>query len=267
MSRIEIKTTEQIAKMRAAGRIAARCHQMIASKLAPGVATLEIDRFVDRWLAKQGASAAQKGYRSYPFAICASRNEVVCHGLPNNLPLRSGDIVTIDLVVNYKGWLADMAWTYTVGKVQPEVKKLVYHAHKALLRGVQQVRVGSTVGDVSAAMGRYAREKGYGMVLSMIGHGIGRELHQAPEVPNDGIAGTGPMLQRGMVITVEPILTLGRTGQVWTAQDGWSVHTVDGSWGAHFEHTVAVTAAGGRILTEFIERKKHAYHLGKKMKR
>lgn len=253
---LEIKTASQINKMRIAGRLAAQCQRRIASRLAPGVTTKQIDRYAEQWLMAQGAGAAQKHYKGYPYAICASRNHVVCHGFPDENPLRSGDIVSIDLVVSYKGWLADMACTYPIGKVTPEVKRLIYHTKQALSRGINQAAAGQRIGDVSAAMGNYARQHGYGVVVKMVGHGIGRELHQPPEVPNDGIAGTGEILREGMVITLEPILTIGSSGGVWIDSDGWSVRTADHSWGAHFEHTVAVQQRSALILTELPRNKK-----------
>lgn len=253
---IEIKTPGQINRMKAAGRLAAQCQRQIASRLAPGVTTSQINRFAEQWLKARGAIAAQKHYKGYPYAICASRNQIVCHGFPDQQPLRSGDIVTIDLVVSYKGWLADLACTYPIGKVHPRVKSLIYHTKQALRSGIKQVTAGNRIGDVSAAMGRYARTNGYGVVVNMVGHGIGRELHQPPEVPNDGVAGTGELIQEGMVFTLEPILTIGPAGRVRIEADGWTVRTEDDSWGAHFEHTVAVIDHKAVILTEQ-PKKKH----------
>ncbi|MFW5436099.1 type I methionyl aminopeptidase [Paenibacillus apiarius] len=245
----ETKTDMQLELMQKAGHLAARCHREVASRLAPGVTTHEIDRFVERWLHKHGASAEQKGYYGYPYATCASVNNVVCHGFPDARELNSGDIVTIDFVVNYRGWLADMAWTYPIGHVRPEVKRLVQHTLHALRQAIKLVIPGTSIGDISNAIGRIARMHDYGIVTTLVGHGIGQDMHEPPEVPNDGWSGTGPMLESGMVITLEPIFTLGASGEVMLGHDGWSVLTCDGTWGAHFEHTVAVTDSGPRVLT------------------
>ncbi|MCG7408618.1 type I methionyl aminopeptidase [Paenibacillus sp. ACRRX] len=246
---LELKNAEQIAKIQAAGRLAARCHREVASRLAPGVTTKEIDAFVEKWLLREGGYPYQKGYNGFPYSICASRNDIVCHGFPTSIPLLSGDIVTIDLVVQYKGWLADLAWTYNIGRVRPEVKALVRHTLKALRLGMEKARPGGRVGDISNAIGTYGRLSGYGVVQTLVGHGIGRQLHEAPEVPNEGSVGTGDVLEDGLVITLEPIFTMGGNDDVWLGRDGWTVRTMNGQWAAHFEHTIAVTKQGPRILT------------------
>ncbi|MBG9733059.1 type I methionyl aminopeptidase [Paenibacillus alvei] len=243
------KTAAQLELMQKAGHLAACCHREVAARLAPGVTTLEIDRFVERWLLEQGAAAEQKGYYGYPYATCSSVNHIVCHGFPSSRPLRSGDIVTIDFVVNFQGWLADMAWTYGIGDVQPEKERLMQHTLVTLQRTALMATPGTPIGDIAAEIGRLGREAGYGVVTALVGHGIGQKLHEDPEIPNDGCPGQGPVLEEGMVITLEPVFTLGRTGDVLLGADGWSVATCDGSWGAHFEHTVAVTEDGPRILT------------------
>lgn len=243
------KTAAQLELMQKAGYLAARCHREVASRLAPGVTTVEIDQFVERWLLQQGATAEQKGYCGYPYATCASVNQVVCHGYPSTKPLKSGDIVTIDFVVNYKGWLADMAWTYGIGHVQPEAKRLMQQTLRALRYAAKLATPGRAVGDIAAAIGRMGRDAGYGVVTALMGHGIGQSIHEPPDIPNDGWPGCGPNLEEGMVITLEPIFTLGTFGGVILGADGWTVATYDGSWGAHFEYTVAVTSDGPRILT------------------
>lgn len=232
-----------------AGAILADCHKEIAKVIKPGVTTAEIDRLVEVYLASRGATPAQKGYRGFPFAICASVNEVVCHGFPGTVPLQEGDIVTIDIVVNKSGWMADSAWSYRVGKVSQEAERLLQVTEKALAAGIEAARSGNRVGDISYAVQEVARKAGVGIVKPLIGHGIGRNMHEPPDVPNFGRPRSGPKLQPGMVITIEPILTLGDTGAVFWDQDGWTIRSADGSLGAHYEHTLAIAEEGPVILT------------------
>lgn len=232
-----------------AGAILADCHKEIAKVIKPGVTTAEIDRLVEVYLASRGATPAQKGYRGFPFAICASVNEVVCHGFPGTVPLQEGDIVTIDIVVNKSGWMADSAWSYRVGKVSQEAERLLQVTEKALAAGIEAARSGNRVGDISYAVQEVARKAGVGIVKPLIGHGIGRNMHEPPDVPNFGRPRSGPKLQPGIVITIEPILTLGDTGAVFWDQDGWTIRSADGSLGAHYEHTLAITEEGPVILT------------------
>lgn len=227
----------------------ADCHKEIAKVIKPGVTTAEIDRLVETYLASRGATPAQKGYRGFPFAICASVNEVVCHGFPGTVPLQEGDIVTIDIVVDKNGWMADSAWSYRVGKVSQEAERLLQVTEQALAAGIEAARSGNRVGDIGYAVQEVARKAGVGIVKPLIGHGIGRNMHEPPDVPNFGRPRSGPKLQPGMVITVEPILTLGDTGAVFWDQDGWTIRSADGSLGAHYEHTLAITAEGPVILT------------------
>lgn len=244
----ELKSEEDIGWIRKAGRIVAECHHAIACRIAPGVTTLEIDRFVERMMAERGARPAQKGYKGYPFAICASVNEVVCHGFPDSVPLQQGDIVTIDMVADVEGWKADSAWTYTIGKGSPQVERLLLTARQALFRGIQQALPGRRIGDIGQAVRQHAERSGFAVVPSFVGHGIGRNIHEPPEVSHVAAAGTGGRLRDGMVLTIEPILTIGRP-EVMIASDGWTALTRDRSWSAQFEHTVAITSAGPVILT------------------
>lgn len=247
--KIQLKSKEEIERIRVAGAILADCHKEIAKVIKPGVTTAEIDRLVETYLASRGATPAQKGYRGFPFAICASVNEVVCHGFPGTVPLQEGDIVTIDIVVNKNGWMADSAWSYRVGKVSQEAERLLQVTEQALAAGIDAARSGNRVGDIGYAVQEVARKAGVGIVKPLIGHGIGRNMHEPPDVPNFGRPRSGPKLQPGMVITVEPILTLGDTGAVFWDQDGWTIRSADGSLGAHYEHTLAITAEGPVILT------------------
>lgn len=247
--KIQLKSKEEIERIRMAGAILADCHKEIAKMIKPGVTTAEIDRLVEVYLASRGATPAQKGYRGFPFAICASVNEVVCHGFPGTVPLQEGDIVTIDIVVNKNGWMADSAWSYRVGNVSQEAERLLQVTERALAAGIEAARSGNRVGDIGYAVQEVARKAGVGIVKPLIGHGIGRNMHEPPDVPNFGRPRSGPKLQVGMVITIEPILTLGDTGAVFWDQDGWTIRSADGSLGAHYEHTLAITEEGPVILT------------------
>ena len=246
---ITIKTREQIEKMHRAGKILAACHREIAKMIRPGVTTMEIDRFVERFLALHGAEPAQKGYKGYPYATCASVNDEVCHGFPREVPLREGDIVTIDMVVSLDGWMADSAWSYAVGKVSAEAEKLLDVTKKALYVGIEQAVAGNRIGDISHAIQTFAESHGYGVVRQFIGHGIGQRIHEPPQVPHYGPPGVGPRLKEGMVFTIEPMLNAG-TPTCIMDDNGWTARTADGRLSAQYEHTIAITADGPLILTE-----------------
>ncbi|MGC5325534.1 type I methionyl aminopeptidase [Brevibacillus sp. SYSU BS000544] len=245
---IRIKTTEQIAKMREAGKIVALCHQEIAKVMKPGVTTWEIDQLAEEFLASHYATPEQKGYQGYPFATCASVNDVICHGFPSREQLQEGDIVTIDMVVNLNGWLADSAWSYTVGKVSREAKDLLKVTKQALFVGIEQATVGKRIGDISHAIQTFAESLGYGVVREFTGHGIGTDIHEDPVVPHAGKPNRGTRLKEGMVITIEPMLTIGDY-YATVDDDGWTARTLDGSLAAQYEHTIAITSKGPQILT------------------
>ncbi|GIM44474.1 methionine aminopeptidase [Collibacillus ludicampi] len=245
---IILKTKEEIAMMRQAGKILAACHQEIAKRIGPGVTTWEIDQFVEKYLQDHGAIPEQKGYRGYPYATCASVNDVICHGFPSKTPLKEGDIVTIDMVVNLNGWLADSAWSYAIGKVSETAERLLKVTKEALYRGIEKAVVGNRIGDISHAIQSYAEAEGFSVVRQFIGHGIGRNMHEGPEVPHFGSPGRGPRLKEGMVITIEPMLNVG-TYHAMIDEDGWTARTVDGSLSAQYEHTIAITNEGPQILT------------------
>lgn len=248
--KIKLKTIEEIAKIRAAGSILAACHKEIGKLIKPGVTTMEIDAFVEKFLKQHGATPEQKGYRGFPYATCASVNDVVCHGFPKHEPLNNGDIVTIDIVVNKDGWLADSGWSYRVGQVSAEADTLLKITEQALHDGIAQAVPGNRIGDIGAAVFNVAKQARVGVVRSLIGHGIGQSMHEQPDVPNFGRAGTGVKLKAGMVITIEPIFTRGETGAVHWGSDGWTISSADGSLGAHYEHTLAITENGPIILTK-----------------
>jgi methionyl aminopeptidase len=246
---IILKTPEQIEQMRAAGAILAACHREIAKMIRPGVTTWEIDQFVEEFLRERGATPEQKGYHGYQYATCASVNDVICHGFPKKEPLREGDIVTIDMVVNLNGWLADSAWSYGVGNISPEAKRLLEVTEKSLYLGIEQAVVGNRIGDISHAIQTYAQEQGYSVVRDFTGHGIGQSMHEEPYVPHFGPPGRGPRLKEGMVITIEPMLNIG-SYHATIDDDGWTARTRDGKLSAQYEHTIAITADGPLILTK-----------------
>ncbi|MBE9917352.1 type I methionyl aminopeptidase [Paenibacillus donghaensis] len=245
-----LKSKEEIGYMREAGRILAACHREISRMIQPGVTPLAIDAFVEEYLARHGATPEQKGYRGFPFAICSSVNDTVCHGFPTDTPLKEGDVVTIDMVVNKDGWLADSGWSYGVGAIGKPLQKLLLRTEQALYEGITQAQVGNTIGDIGYVLEKAAKRGRYGIVKPLVGHGIGKRIHEPPEVPNFGRRGEGVRLAEGMVITIEPIFTLGSTGAVLWNDDGWSIQTADGSCGVQFEHTIAITKEGPVILTE-----------------
>ncbi|SEO16136.1 type I methionyl aminopeptidase [Paenibacillus sp. OV219] len=246
---IIIKTKEEIENMRKAGEILAACHREIAGMIKPGITTNEIDQFVEKFLEKQGATPEQKGYKGYAYATCASINDVICHGFPSAAPLKDGDIVTIDMVVNLNGWLADSAWSYAVGNVSEQAQRLLTVTEESMYKGIEQAVVGNRMGDVSNAIQKYAEESGFSVVREFIGHGIGRDMHEEPQVPHYGPPGRGIRLKAGMVMTIEPMLNTG----AWQSKidsDGWTARTIDGGLSAQYEHTIAITEDGPIILTK-----------------
>lgn len=246
---IVIKTKEEIAKMQRAGELLAACHREIAKLIRPGVKTIEIDRFAETFITSRGAIMEQKGYHGYPYATCASVNDVICHGFPSDYELKNGDIVAIDMVVNLDGWLADSAWSYAVGQVSPTAKKLLEVTEESLYRGIAQAVVGNRIGDISYAIQTYAESEGFSVVRDFVGHAIGQQMHEEPQVPHYGPPGRGVRLKEGMVITIEPMINTG-TYQSTLDPDGWTARTQDGGLSAQYEHTIAITEAGPLILTK-----------------
>lgn len=246
---IKYKSKEEISKMREAGLILASCHREIEKLIKPGITSLEIDQFVEDYLASYGATPEQKGYKGFPYATCASTNEVICHGFPTKTPLIEGDIITIDIVVNKNGWLADSAWTYAVGNISDEAMHLMDVTKKSLYLGIEKAVVGNKIGDISHAIQTYAEGEGLSVVRQFVGHGIGKKLHEDPKVPHFGTPGKGTVLKEGMVITIEPMITRGSIF-AYITEDGWTAKTADHSLAAQYEHTIAITKAGPFILTE-----------------
>jgi methionyl aminopeptidase len=249
---IHRKTPNEIEKMAAAGRILARCHEILRRKARPGVTTAEIDETAERFIRSQNAEPAFKGYRGFPGSICASPNSMVVHGIPGPYRLSRGDILSVDIGVIYDGWVADAAITHPIGNVTPIARRLIASTRAALFDAVEQCRVGNRLGDVSHAVQTRVEADGFSIIRSLVGHGIGRDMHEDPQIPNFGDPGTGPELDEGMVLAIEPMVNAG-THQVRMGSDNWAVYSADGSLAAHFEHTVAVTGDGPRILTPWHE--------------
>jgi methionyl aminopeptidase len=242
------KTPEELDKMAASGTILARCLQMLRSKARAGVTTGDLDESAERFIRSQGAEPAFKGYRGFPGSICASPNSMIVHGIPGSYKLQRGDILSIDVGVVLDGWVSDAAVTVPIGPVSPIATRLMQTTREALFEAVEQVRLGNHLGDVSAAVQRKVEGDGFSVVRSLVGHGVGREMHEDPQIPNHGDPGTGPELEEGMVLAIEPMTTAGDDG-IRVGSDNWSVYSSDGSLACHFEHTVAVTVDGPRILT------------------
>jgi len=246
---IYLKSKEQIARMRESGKLLAQCHKELQKLIKPGVSTQTIDHFVENYLKEHGATPEQKGYNGFPYATCASVNDVICHGFPNENPLQEGDIVTIDMVVNLNGALSDSAWSYRVGQVSEQADKLLTVTEKCLYLGIEQAVVGNRIGDIGHAIQQYAQGQGFSVVRHFIGHGIGDKMHEDPQVPHYGSPGRGVRLKEGMVITIEPMLNTG-SYQVKIDKDGWTARTIDGGLSAQYEHTIAITEDGPVILTQ-----------------
>ena len=246
------KTPEEIDKMADAGRILVRCHEMLRAKARPGVTTAELDEAAERFIRSQGAEPAFKGYRGFPGSICASPNSMVVHGIPGSYRLSRGDILSIDIGVIYDGWVADAAITHPIGNVTPIASRLLASTRAALFAAVDQCQAGNRLGDVSHAIQTRVEADGFSVIRSLVGHGIGRDMHEDPQIPNFGDPGTGPELEEGMVLAIEPMVNAG-THHVRMGSDNWAVYSQDGSLTAHFEHTVAITGDGPRILTPWHE--------------
>jgi methionyl aminopeptidase len=242
------KSPEEIEAMARSGAILARCLQMLRSKARAGVTTLDLDDAAERFIRSQGAEPAFKGYRGFPGSICSSPNSMIVHGIPGNYKLQRGDILSIDVGVVLDGWVSDAAVTVPIGPVSPIATRLMQTTRESLFEAVEQVRLGNHLGDISAAVQRKVEADGFAVVRSLVGHGVGREMHEDPQIPNYGDPGTGPELEEGMVLAIEPMTTAGEDG-IRVGSDNWSVYSSDGSLACHFEHTVAVTAEGPRILT------------------
>jgi methionyl aminopeptidase len=242
------KSREEIEKMAAAGAILAAALDLMQSSVRPGISTGELDKLAERFIRSHGAEPTFKGYRGFPGSICASPNAMIVHGIPGSYKCKRGDVMSIDVGVTLDGWVADAARTFPVQEIGKTERNLLQATEESLYAGVAQCVAGNRMGDVSSTIQRVAEAAGLSVVRSLVGHGVGRSMHEDPQVPNYGKAGKGPLLEEGMVLAIEPMTTAGRPG-VRMGGDGWAIYSQDGSPAAHFEFTVAITAEGPRVLT------------------
>jgi methionyl aminopeptidase len=242
------KSAQEIGKMAAAGALVAETIAYVGEQLEPGITTGELDRLAEELIESRGGTPTSKGYRGFPAAICISPNAMVVHGIPGAYEVRDGDLITIDVGVTLEGYIADSAYTFGVGDIEPEAQRLLDIGREALVAGIAAAMPGNRVGDISAAVQQHVEAAGFSVVRSLVGHGVGRSYHEDPHIPNFGQPGRGPLLSEGMTLAIEPMITAGGP-DVYVHDDQWSISTEDGSLAAHFEHTVAITAAGPRILT------------------
>ena len=245
---IIIKSEREIEFMRQAGMLVSKMHQFIKPYIKEGITTKRLDELCEKFIKENDAVPTCKGFEGYPATLCTSVNDTVVHGIPDNYKLKNGDIITIDVVIGYKGYQGDAAWTYAVGEIDDNKKYLMEHTEKALYEGLKAIKPGNRIGDISNNVETYAKKYHLGVVRELCGHGIGKDMHEDPEVPNYGIPHTGAKLKPGMVICVEPMLTFG-SRNIYLLEDDWTVKTLDHSDAAHYEHTVLVTIDGYEILT------------------
>lgn len=247
---ITIKTAEEIELLRENNLLVSATLAEVGKHIRPGVTTLELDAIAEEFIRSHGAVPGFLGYGGFPNTLCISVNEQIVHGIPSDYKLREGDIVSVDCGTVLKGFYGDSAYTFAVGQIDPQVEKLLTVTKESLLCGVRQAKVGNRVGDISAAVQAHAEANGFSVVRELVGHGLGRDMHEDPEVPNYGARGRGPLLKEGMVICIEPMINLGRRHVVFE-EDGWTVRTADRKPSAHFEFAVAIRKGGADVLTDF----------------
>ena len=247
---IYLKSEEELDIIKQNGQILGKAHAEVAKLIEAGITTKELDKVAFEYIKDNGGQPSFLNYNGFPASLCISVNEVVVHGIPSNRVLKDGDIVSIDCGVYKNGFHADSAYTHTIGEVKNEVLELLKHTYRSLFKGIEQARIGNRVGDVSFAVQNYAEQFRYGVVRELVGHGVGKYLHEAPEVPNFGKRGNGPKLLEGMVLAIEPMITLGRRGVI-QENDNWTIRTEDRKQAAHYEHTVVVRKGSAEILTTF----------------
>ncbi|HZC19604.1 MAG TPA: type I methionyl aminopeptidase [Rubrobacteraceae bacterium] len=243
------KSAGELEAMREGGRITAACLGMLAENVRAGVSTRELDRMAEDFIRARGATPEFKGYQGFPASICVSPNAMIVHGIPGSYRLKAGDIISLDVGVRYEGFVTDSATTVAVGEVPEETEGLLRITQQCLWAATQQVRVGKRLGDIGHAIQALAESRGYGVVRDLVSHGVGRSMHEEPQIPNYGRPGTGPRLLPGMTFAIEPMITLGSYDIRVSEWDGWSIYTADNSLAAHYEHTVAVTENGPWVLT------------------
>jgi methionyl aminopeptidase len=242
------KSQAEIEAMARAGRVVAETLRRIGEQLTPGVTTKALDEVAEGYIRSQGGAPTFKGYRGFPASICTSPNSMVVHGIPGPIRLDEGDIISIDVGVTLDGFVADSAYTFPVGEIDDETQRLLDVGQAALAAGIEEARAGNHLQDIGHAVQKTTEEAGFSVVRSLVGHGIGRSMHEEPQIPNFGEPGRGPLLAAGMTLAIEPMINAG-SSEVWVAEDRWSISTEDGSLSAHFEHTVAVTEGEPAILT------------------
>jgi methionyl aminopeptidase len=242
------KSQQEIEKMAQAGALVGETIALVGEHLEPGISMLELDRIAEEHIRSKGGVPTSKGYRGFPAALCISPNTMVVHGIPTEYRAHEGDIVSIDLGVTLDGFVADSAYTFPIGEIDPEAQRLLDAGQEALAAGIEQAKPGNRLSDISHAVQTVTEEAGFSVVRSLVGHGVGRSYHEDPQIPNYGPPGRGPLLAEGMTLAIEPMINAGGP-EVEIHDDNWSISTADGSLSAHFEHTVAITESGPRILT------------------
>jgi methionyl aminopeptidase len=243
------KSADELDAMARAGQVVVDVLELIGEHVQPGATTLELDSLAEEHIRSQGGVPTFKGYRGFPGSICSSPNSMVVHGIPGPYRLEDGDMISIDVGVTLDGFVGDSAYTFAVGDIDLEAQRLLDVCQAALAAGIEEARAENHVGDIAAAVQRMTESASFSVVRSLVGHGVGRSMHEEPQVPNFGEPGRGPKLAPGMTLAIEPMITAGGP-EVWLADDGWSISTEDGSLAAHFEHTVAITEDEPRILTQ-----------------
>jgi methionyl aminopeptidase len=246
------KSTQEIEQMERAGRVVVQTLELVGEHVSSGVTTQELDELAEEFIRSQGGVPTFKGYRGYPASICTSPNDMVVHGIPGPYTLKDGDVLSVDVGVTLAGFVGDSAYTVPVGEVEEEARRLLDACQAALNAAIEQAQPGNHLSDIGHAVQTVTEEAGFSVVRSLVGHGVGRRMHEDPQIPNFGEPGRGPVLQPGMTLAIEPMINAGASG-VYLHEDEWSISTEDGSLSAHFEHTVAVTEAGPRILTRRLE--------------
>ena len=245
---ISIKSEREIELLAEAGKVVYQTHCYLKPFVKAGITTKQLDKLAEDFIRSKGCLPSFKGYEGFPSTLCTSINSEVVHGIPGNRKLKNGDIISIDIGACFKGYHGDSAWTYAVGEVSSDAKYIMEHTEKSLFVGLNEIKPGARIGDIGAAIEEYAKKHHLGVVKELVGHGVGTTVHEEPDVPNYGSRGTGPILKEGMVIAVEPMLTLG-SPKIVILDNDWTIETEDYSLSAHYEHTVAVTKDGYRILT------------------
>jgi methionyl aminopeptidase len=244
------KNIEEIELIRESSLLVAKTHAELAKIIRPGIATIELDRLAETFIRDHGGVPAFKGYQGFPYTLCISPNEVVVHGFPNSKPLKEGDIVSVDCGVLMNGFYGDSAYTFAIGEIKDDVKRLLKTTYQCLNHGIEQAVEGNTLGDISWAIQFNAEKAGYSVVRELVGHGVGRQLHEAPELPNYGKKGRGERIKNGLVIAIEPMINMGRR-YVLQEKDGWTIRTADRKPSGHYEHTVAVINGRAERLSSF----------------